>query len=195
MSDFNPNATSTEYAREETPPGMHAVRCARVIEIGQQTSPIYGTKDKVVIQFSIPAITINVNGEEKQKFISNPFGVTKSTHEKSTMKQYAKALAPNAVNLGEFLTKAAQINVIHQQKNDRTIEKIDSVAPILPGLEIPELDTEPFWFEWNDPSYEYWAMIPEFTKKLIMQADNYTGSFIEEMVLDIGVIQDDNVPF
>ncbi len=193
MSEFNPSAQSTDnYEREAVPPGMHAVRCARVIEIGIQKSPIYGDKDKVVVSFSIPAITVKVNGEDKQKFISAPFGITKSTHEKSDMRMYTKALAPDATNLGAFLGQACQINVIHQQKGERTIEKIDSVAPMLPGLEIPELDTQSFWFEWEKPNEEYWAMIPAFTKKLMAEADNYEGSYVEELALSVGT---DDTPY
>ena len=185
MSDFNPFSDAPQsFERELIPEGPHAARCVRVIEIGKQYSQLYDSEqNKVVIVFSIPGVTMEILGEEKQKFISNPFGITISNNDRSTMRQYARALCPaGGSNLGDFLDKPCQIYVKHVTKSDRTMDRLDSVSPILPGIQVPELDTEPFWFQWNKPDVNHWVKIPNFTQELIKQATNYPGSYVEEMV-------------
>ena len=103
MPAFNPNAPDTGFDRELIPQGVHAARCARVIELGEQDSQ-YGMANKAVVVLSIPGVTMNFGGEEKQAFISNPFGITLSNNEKAKMKQYTKALAPDATTSTSIAT-------------------------------------------------------------------------------------------
>ena len=183
MTDFNPFSEAKSFDRELIPEGPHAARCVRLIEIGKQYSELYDNEqNKVVIVFSIPGVTMEINGEEKQKFISAPYGITISNSDRSSMKQYARALCPKGgASLGDFLGKPCQIYVKHVTKNDRTQDRLDSISPLLPGIQVPDLDTEPFWFQWNKPDPEIWAKIPEFTKDLARAATNYPGSYVEEI--------------
>ena len=186
---FNPNAAPEQnFERELIPQGPHAARCARIIEIGKQYSPKFDSEsDKVVIVLSLPHVMINMGGEEKQAFISNPFGITKSTNEKSSMRQYVRALDPKgeATKLGDLLGNACQVYVGHRTRNDKTYHYIDSIAPLLPGLEVPELDTEPFWLSWDNPSVDTLRTVPEFQRGLIKQAVNYPGSYMEEAMMEL----------
>jgi len=193
MSEFNPFEDSQSFDRELIPEGPHAARCVRVIEIGKQYSQKFDTEsDKVIIVFSVPGVTINIKGEEKQKFISNPFGITKSSFERSTLRQYAKALCPEGgTTLGDFLDKPCQIYVVHAGEADKRYDKLDSVSPILPGIEVPPPDTEPYWFQWNSPDPEVWKKIPPYTQETILKATNYPGSYVEEMVNSLGNTTDD----
>jgi hypothetical protein len=196
---FNPNAKAPSTEFNLIPNGIHAARCARIIEIGKQHSPRYdritetgetipSISDKAVIVFSLSNTTFEYEGlGEKQAFISNRYGVTKSTNDRSTMKQYAKALDPKGVasSLKDFLTKPCQVSIIHVHKDGKVFANLDSVAPILPGLQIPELDTDPFMFEWDNPNPAYWDLIPEHTKSLILGAYNFKGSRVEKMLNDM----------
>lgn len=182
---FNPNqknSSAVEY--ELLPKGAHMARCVRVIEIGEQDG-MYGKQHKVVIAFSLPNVLMKMSdGSEKQRMISNAFGITISSDEKSTMYKYTKALDPNgeATCLGDFLNKPCQIVIGHNTKEGKTRDRLDSVSPILPGIPVPELDTDGFWFEWSKPSQEIWKKIPKFTQELIKKASNYPGSKVEKMV-------------
>ncbi len=191
MPAFNPTSTETTFQRELIPEGPHAARCARVIEIGEQESkahPEYGIKNKAVIVFSIPAVLMKFKDEEKQAFISNPFGIPMTNHEKSSMKQYTRALSPVEGNLGGFLEQTCQVYIKHQpsKTSDNTVQKIDSVSPLLPGTPVGDLDTEPFWFQWDKPDPVLYALIPEFQQQMISEAVNYSGSLVEQMVIALG---------
>lgn len=193
---FNPNAKSTDFNRELIPEGPHLARCVRVLEIGNHVSGFPqpdGTveipKPKAVIVFSLPDVIMNF-GElgDKQAFISNPFGITMSTNEKATMRRYQKALDPNgtAEDLGGFLDKVCQLAVIHKERKDKPpVAVIDSIAPPLPGLAVGAADTELLWLKWDDPDPGVLSQVPQFTRDLIMKADNYQGSKMQEAMAQI----------
>lgn len=181
---FNPSAKDSKNIEYElTPEGPTIARCVRVVEIGKQDSK-YGVQDRCVINFSLPFHFIKLGDEEKQKFISQPFGINMSNNEGSTMAEYVKALNPDAQSLGDFLNRPCQLNIAHYDRKDGKGrgERIDSVTRLLPGIEVPELDTEAFWFDWKNPDPKVWAMIPPFTKTLIQEAVNYPDSKVEAMV-------------
>lgn len=194
---FNPSAEDKGGNFELTPQGAHKARCCRVIEIGEQHSDLYGTQDKVVIVFSLPDVLMDFGGDKKQKMISNPFGIKISNNKKSTMRQYVNALNPHAENLGEFLDRTCQVSVSHFTKNEVTRDRLDSVAPLIEGVPVGELDTEPFWFQWNNPDPSVWQMIPAFTQDMIKRAVNYPGSPVQQMVDSLGENGDsgENMPF
>lgn len=184
---FNPSAKDNRNIEYElTPEGPTVARCVRVIEIGKQDSR-YGVQDRCVINFSLPFHFIKLGDEEKQKFISQPFGINMSNNEGSTMAEYVKALNSSAQSLGDFLNQPCQLNIVHYDRKDGKGrgERIDSVTRLLPGIEVPELDTEPFWFEWKNPDPSVWQKIPPFTKTLIQEAVNYPDSKVEQMVKDL----------
>ena len=182
MAKFNPSAKESKPQFELIAEGPHPARCSRIIEIGEQESQ-YGVQTKVIIAFNVTDSFITMSdGTQKQRMISNPFGITMSNNEKSTMAQYTKALNPRAADLGDFLNRTCQVSVIHYKKDDIVRDRLDSVAPIIPGLQIPELDITPFWFKWDAPEVEQWELIPEFTQNLIRNAKNFKGSAVEDMI-------------
>jgi len=182
---FNPSAKESKPSFDLIAEGPHPARCSRIIEIGEQESQ-YGVQTKVIIAFNVTDSFITLaDGTQKQRMISNPFGINMSNNEKSTMAQYTKALNPRAESLEDFLGRACQVSVVHYRKDDTTRDRLDAVAPIIPGLQIPELDIVPFWFRWDAPDAELWEQIPEFTQNLMKKAVNYPGSAVEEMVLKL----------
>lgn len=194
---FNPNQTQGPREFNLIPDGIHAARCARIIEIGQQHSPKFDREDedtgeiipaiydKAVIIFALSNVLFEYEGlGQKQAFISNRYGITKSSGERSTMRQYTRALDPKGTttSLKQWLTLPCQVSVRHTTKDGKTYANLDSVAPILPGLPIPELDTEAWMFEWDNPDPALWTKIPDHTKELIKGAWNFKGSKVEAML-------------
>jgi len=195
---FNPNSKPEEFDRELIPEGPHLARCARIIEIGQHLSGFPQPdgkeeypKNKAVIVFSLPNVIMNFGEKlgDKQAFISNPFGITMSTNDRAIMKRYSKALDPqgNATSLGYFLDQPCQISVIHKERKDKPpVAIIDSIAPCLPGLTVPPLDTDPFWFQWDSPEPDLLAQVPPFTRELMTQAVNYPDSRVQRLIEQMG---------
>lgn len=207
---FNPNAEQQgNFEREIVPAGVHAARVARIIEIGVQHSPRFDTHDeetgelvrsladKVIISFSLPNVTRDFGDDigVKQAFIGNNWGIKKSLDVKSTMKKYSKAIDPNGEcnDYSEWLGRPCQVSVVHTHKEDKTYANLDSVAPIMPGYPLDELDTEPFIFEWDNPKKEIWDKIPEFIQEKIKDAENFVGSKVQAMLLEGDSIDDSDI--
>ncbi len=202
---FNPNAQgNSNKERDLIPSGIHAARCARIIEVGKQHAPkfdredeetgqiIKAISDKVIVIFSLSNVLFDFPGlGERQAFISNRYGITKSTNDRSTMRQYTKALDPQgqATCLADLLNKPCQVSIKHTNKDGKVYANLDSVAPILPGFAIPELDTEPFIFEWDNPDMTIWEKLNDFTKDMIKGATNYHGSKIQKALEEAGEIE------
>lgn len=196
---FNPNAPSPSTEFNLIPSGVHAARCARIIEIGKQHAPkfdridpdtgavIKSVSDKVIIMFALCNVLFDIPGlGEKQAFIFNRYGITQSTSDRSAMKQYTKALDPKGEtsHLREWLVRPAQVSIKHVNKDGKTYANLDSVAPILPGIQLPELDVPAWMFEWDNPDYDLWLKLSEQQQELIKSAENFRGSPVEQMLLD-----------
>lgn len=190
MPAFKPHAKDSGKQYDLVPKGPTVARLARIIEIGQQSGK-YGTQSKAVFSFSLPSHTMDIGGEKKQRFIGSPFGVNLSNNEGSTIYQYCKSLDPNeeSQDLGGLLGRACQIQIAHvpKQKDGSMMDKIDSTSPLLPGLTVPPLDTEPFWFQWDKPNKALVTKIPEFIRNLMKEAIDYPGSAVEVAFLEAGV--------
>lgn len=204
MAAFNPNAEpdNKEFERELIPEGPHKARCVRVIEIGDQYSDLYDvTKTKAIIVFSLPEVLMNFGDlGEKQAFISHPWGINLTNDSRGDMSMYRAALDPKkeTTDLGGFLDRTCQISVKHKEREGKsTIAKIDSVAPLLSGIEVGEADTELLWLKWDDPDPEIYKILNDMTKDQIQNAVNYEGSVMQRMVeqLDQEPPQQDDVPF
>jgi len=186
MSEFNPSAPETTggFERDLIPEGVFPARCVRVVEIGEQFSEKYQSKsNKCLIVLSLPDILMNFGGEEKQAHICHGFGITISGQSKG-MAEYTKALNPNgtAQNLGDFLNQPCQISVKHNKKGDKIYANIDSIAPILPNFEVPELDQPTEWLRWKQPDRAVWDNLPEWMQNKALQATNFPGSPLEAMI-------------
>ncbi len=188
MAEFNPSKPDS-FQRELIPEGPHAARCVRIIELGDQSSR-YGVVPKAVIVLSVPGVTMEYNGEQKQAHISNGYGINISSSDKGFMRDYTNALNPNAQNLGGFLDETCQIHVEHEKEKDPVRQKIKQISALIEGIPVAEADTKLFWLRWLEPDPEVWEMISNFQKNLIrgsldgkiLPAVNYRGSAMEEMV-------------
>ena len=184
---FNPNAKDTGFARELIPSGPHAARCARVIEIGKQWSDKFQSEsNKVVIVLALPNVLVDINGEKKQAFVSNRYGVTVSAMSKN-LKQYTQALDPNeeVTDFGGFLNRTCAVFMKHKERDGKVYSNLDSVSPLLPGTPVPELDVTPIWFQWDRPDPAVYKQLPEFQRTIIKSATNFKGSLVEEMVNEL----------
>lgn len=200
---FNPSAPSEKFVRELIPEGPHMAYCSRIIELGIQPG-FKGAKSrpKAVIAFNLPGQTVEINGEPKHRMMSNPYGITLTTNEKSDMRKYANALNPSAKNLGEFLGKPCTVNVVHKLKSDGSgdkIDKIDYVTRPMAGVPTVAPDIDLWWFKFDDPDMNLWELIPQFQKDIILEAENYPGSKLQEKLegvqLDTEEDGRDDVPF
>ena len=187
---FNPQNTgvTSTVKKELIPDGTYAGRLARVIELGKHEGK-WGEKCQVVMSFTIPELTVEYNGETKQRMIT-PFSLNfpdegELLNPDSTVAKYCKALNSTAQGWGDLILKPCMLDIsIEKSKSSgKEYNKINSLMRPIGGLDVPMPDCETYVFEFHNPDMEVWEKIPEYYKEQIKQALNFEGSKLASMVV------------
>lgn len=171
-------------------PGVVPGRIARVIEIGEHDT-FYGIKDQVLIYVSLPTRLIDAPDSDyhgKQHMVrSKP--LRKSSNDKSgLMKDWINVLYPQCTDLRQLLNLPGFFNIqnneVENQGEKRVFTNIMQVSGVPEGIDVGELDTNPFYFDYDNPDEDIWNdYLWDNIREKIMSAENYKGSAVEEMVL------------
>lgn len=191
MTKFNPQEKQSSGPAIPVPDrGVVPARVARVIEIGEHDTH-YGLKDQLVIFYSLPTRLIDAPDSDfhgKQHMIrSKP--LKKSSNEKAAlMTDHINVLNPAARSLDELLTLPCFVTIDHNEVESggesRTFANITQVSGVPEGIDVGELDTEPFYFSFDEPDEDIWQnQLWDRIREQIMEAKNYPGSAVEKMVL------------
>lgn len=157
------------------PEGLYGARLARVIELGVQSDK-YGDKDKVLLGFTIPSLTIEHEGEEKQRMIwANNFGLNLTTNKDSTLMKYVNALGADATYLKDLLGKACMLEIVHSDpKSDGTqYANVSNVTKPMAGIDIPEPDCDVYMYEFENGEDEIFDKLGEYRQNQIKAAVNF----------------------
>ena len=173
MSHFNPQEapqTSFELIDE----GLYSARLVRILEIGTQTDK-FGSKPKVVLGFTIPSLTINIDGVEKQKMQwTSKFGLNQTANPDGTLMKFVNAIDSKVTHMKDLLGKPCMIEIKHSDpKPDGTqYANIANVTKPMAGLDIPEPDCDVMMFEYDKPDKEIWDKLSESRQEDMKKADN-----------------------
>lgn len=133
---------------EKCPAGNHLAVCYEVIDLGTQETN-YGMKRQVWIGWETPHEQME---DGRPYVIGKPY--TFSANEKSTLRQHLEAWRGRPFKdkeLAEFevqslIGRGCFLNVVHNERDDRTYANIQSVAQLPKGTEAPEPVNEKLFF-------------------------------------------------
>lgn len=168
--------------------GVVPMRLARVIEVGVHDT-FYGEKDQVILFYSLPTRIIEEDGDYQGKqHMVRTAPLRKSSSEKASLMEHVNVLNPSATSLEELLDRPCFGTIVHNEVesggSSRTFANIQSVSGVPEGMEVGELDTTPFYFDFDNPDETIWQeYLWDGIREQIMSAKNYQGSKVEEMVL------------
>lgn len=176
---------ANNFQQELIDEGLYPARLARVIELGDQEDK-YGVKTKVVLAFTIPSETIEVDGEQKQRMMMT-FPLNHTTNPDATLMKYMEAL--NGTTWEEVITNPVMIEIKHKVVNGVTRMNINSVSKApkknpYTGEEfvVPEPDCDVYIFDWDNPSKEVFEKLSDFRQEQIKSAVNYQGSPLQQLL-------------
>ena len=155
--------------------GLYAARCARIIELGVQADK-YGEKPRVLIGFTLPESKIEIDGEEKQRFMwANNFGLNQTNNKDSTLMKYVNAIDGTVTHLKELLGKPCMVEVKHSEpKADGTVyANIVNVTKPLNGLSIDNPDIDTYMYEFDNGEDEVFELLSEYRQEQIRKAVNF----------------------
>lgn len=168
---FNPQVQDKpQYDLPEE--GTYPARLARVIEIGDQTTP-YGVKTQVVLGYVVPSLKVKVGEEEKQQMFWT-FPINQTSNPDGNLMKHVKALKADATHLNQCLTKSCLLTLANTEAKDgKMYTNIDGIAKPMAGLDIPMPDCDVYMYEFENGEDEVFENLGEYRQKQIRGALNF----------------------
>jgi hypothetical protein len=172
--------------RDPTPSGLHAARCVALYEIGTVEDVFEGqakSQFKVSIGFELPnhLLDFEENGVavKKPAMISQTF--TLSAHEKAKLRKFMESWRGAKYKDGEFenvdlsrmLGVTCMLNVIHTTKGENTYANIDSVMPVMQGIQIPPQFNPSKYLAYDNWNQQLFDSLPKFLKEMIQKTPEF----------------------
>lgn len=153
-------------------------------------SPLPCIQPKVFVTFELPTETINIDGEDKPRWISKDYNVTN----KGALVKLVTSLKPDASRISDIVGLPCTVTV---GQTDTGNSKVASVAPLMKGVSIVEV-SKSVVFDMDNPDTEVFFSLPEFLQNKITSSDGYKKSKLYALVGDAGGennSEDDSSPF
>ena len=187
--DFNMSiiAKSTGEAIERLEDGVYTAICVGLVDVGEQYSEMYGKSSRQVrIIWQICGETYkNAEGEDVPRSYSKQY--TLSLGDRSKLRKDLEAWRGKPFTeeeLGGFdlmniLNKPCQLQLMNKSKNEKTYTDIVAIMALPKGMVVEPLQST-YIFDFEDElTYPNYLMLPEWMRKFIKSATNFTGSALE----------------
>lgn len=179
--------------------GVVPARLARVVELGEHETN-YGNKEQVQLWYSLPTRLIEDEGEYfgKQHMIRTQ-RMKNSTSQKASLWDHRAALDPTTTDFNQLLGKSCFITIKHNEVisngQTNTYANIVAVSGVPEGIDVGELDTTPYYFDFDAPDADIWnTRLWDGLRETITSAVNYDGSAVQDMVMRLDAMQGDEEP-
>lgn len=165
--------------------GAHPARCVGVIDLGVQHNDFNGKdQEKVLLMFELPDERIQVDGEDKPRWLSKRY--TASLHEKASLRKDLDAWRGKpftaeelkGFDLASVVSAPCLITVTHTERNGNTYANISGVSKPMKGMEIPPLENEPVIFSIDSDNAEsVFKTLPNWIKDTIEKSPTWSARF------------------
>lgn len=181
--------------------GTYPAVCVGVVDLGEQYSETFKKySDKLLIIWEIPSQIIQIDGEDKPRWISKDF--TASLHEKSSLCQTLvswrgrafteKELAVDENGFMQFsvldmLGTGCFLQVIVEEKDSGSYNRITSVIALPAGMEAPVTNTPLIAFDmdaWDDGVFN---ALPGWIQDRIKKSTQYQKLHVPADSIDVDV--------
>ena len=151
--------------------GTFVARVAQLIDLGVQEDEYEGERKvahKIFINFEFPTEMMEIEGEQKPRWVGKEFGV--SLHEKATLTKLVQSADPD----GKLTSKGRNLKGLMGLPLMVTIgstktgnAKIAGMARLMKGLQVAELSKDPVFFDMDSASKEDYEVLPQWIQDKI----------------------------
>ena len=160
--------------------GTHPAICYGLVDLGMQYSEKYkNSSQKVMLMWELPEETIEIDGEEKPRVISQTY--TCSLNEKAVLRKDLASwrgrdftddeLAGFA--LQNIVGKPCLLSIIHRENNGSTYANVGGVMKMPKGMPPMVQTMDSIVFDLDESPLEDMAKLPEWIQKRIMASETY----------------------
>lgn len=161
--------------------GTYPARCCGVIDLGLQHIEWQGQhkdQEKVMLMFELPTERIEVEGEDKPRWLSVRYTV--SLNEKAGLRKALDAWRGKPMtaeelkgfNIGCLLNAPCMLTVVNKEgANGNLYANIGGISKPMKGIPIPELESEPLLFDMEaDDAEDVFQKLPEWVQNIIEES-------------------------
>ncbi len=173
---LNQAQQSTSTPIDPMEAGVYIARVVQIIDLGKQYKRDWKTDEietyddgnpiiqpQAWINFEIPDEMIEVNGEQKPRWVGKKYTI--STHEKAALTKLIKAAGKSKISdLSELLGEPVMVEVGMTSGGKN---KVSGTSPMMKGMEAPDLINEPIVYDIDTGDADTYEKIPNFLKKII----------------------------
>lgn len=184
--------------RTTVPPlagGTYLGICIGIIDLGEQYNQNFKNySDKLMLLFEISGETVNVDGEDKPRWLSREY--TASLNEKAALYKHLVAWRSRDFTEGELdtdgdgfdiesmLGKPCMLTVIVKDGDNGAYNRIENIAALPKGVPAPTTEQELLAYDIDERDEEVFAKLPEWIqgkiKKSTQFAENPPEDDLEE---------------
>ena len=183
-------AKSTGEGIERLEDGVYTAQCVGIVDVGEQYSEVYAKSSRQVrIIWQIAGETYkNAEGQDVPRTYSKQY--TLSLGDRSKLRKDLEAWRGKpfteeeltGFDLINILNKPCQLQLMNKEKNGKTFTDISAIMALPKGMTVEPLkDTYIFDFE-DEATYPNYLLLPEWMRKFVKAATNYSGSQLEVYV-------------
>ena len=182
----------------EIPPlkaGTYPAACVYIIDIGTQHNQYYNKMEqKVIIGIEFPTKTVNIDGQEKPRWISREF--TLSLNDKANLKALIETWLGRSItdkekeegfDLKSLLGEPGIATVaVDTGKDGKQYNRLVSMVPMMEGMAAPVLKSEMLWWdmgaEWDQAMFD---KIPGFIQNKIRKSQEYQQNVAPNETIEV----------
>ncbi len=174
-------AETTSAPSTPAPEGNHAARCVSMVDMGTQPNkfdPAKPAQRKVQLAFELPD---ELREDGKPFMLRQKFTLT--MHEKGSLRKFLQAWRgkpfseeeAKRFDISVLLGKPCMLNVLHEQKADKTYANIASVATLPKNMIVPAQITPTLEFSLDPASYDalVYEQLSDYLKEEIAESPEF----------------------
>lgn len=184
--------------------GTYPALCVGVIDLGEQHNEKFNKyEDRVLFIWELPGVTVEVDGEQKPRWLSKDFSAT--LNEKSNLTKFlvpwrGKNFSEDELNVGGFdlkqmLGEGCLLQVVVEEREGNQYNRITSCMGCPVGMPAPVTESELLWFdmdEWDDAVVE---KLPEWIQTRIRKSTQYQKEHAPDTSVEVKPPETKEVPF
>lgn len=178
LDEVKEGGSKVDWGRVED--GTYPARVAQVVDFGVQPQTDYETgaeaesKPVVYITWEFPTSRIDLENDEGTTSLPRWQGkeYKVSKHEKSNLMKLVGALSPKLRSLDEFCNLPSMVQIGTTKGGNA---KIANVLPPMSGMEVPPLENDAVFFDFDHPTQETFEALKMWQQRKVREAENYTG--------------------
>ena len=179
--------------------GTYPAVCVGIVDLGEQYSETFKKySDKLLVIWEIPSQTIEIDGEDKPRWLSKDFSA--SLHEKSNLYQTlvswrGKAFTENELTEDEngfmqfsvldMLGTGCFLQVIVEEKDGNSYNRITSVISLPAGMSAPTTETPLIAFDMDAWDDEVFNSLPVWIQDRIKKSTQYQKLHVPTDPVDV----------